>query len=239
MAGYFLGEIRFRDGLVIQTNGLNIDGFVATYDEQGYTLDATTIAGPGTIYTSDISKRNGEYILSGSWEGIIFDNNNESVQAPSGTQQGYVYRISPALEKLEFTRLASSGFISNIQFRKIVDGIEYISLNYSKDVSLGDQTWISQGTFEGLLLKLDVLSSERVSELEIIKPVLFPNPVNDFLYCDGCSGFLYSILDAYGRILDRQVYHQEIDVSGYVSGWYILLLEDGDGGVATLRFVKK
>lgn len=238
MTGYFMGEILFRDGLVIQTNGLNIDGFVATYDEQGYALDAATIAGPGTIYTNDISKRNGEYILSGSWEGIIFDDKNESLQAPTGTQQGFVIRMSSDLDKLEFTRLESSGFISNVQFRKIVGGMEFLSLNFSSDVSLGDQSWLSQGTFEGLLLKLDVLSSDRLIALNKKRPVLFPNPVTDFLYCDGCFGFRYSILDAQGRMVIRQVYQREIDVSRYVSGWYVLLLEDGSGDVLSLRFVK-
>lgn len=239
MAGYFIGEILFRDGLIIQTNGLNIDGFIAAYDQLGYALDATTIAGPGAIFPSDISKRNGDIVLSGSWVGSIFDDNNELVQAPSGTRQGFVFRLSTELNKLEFTHLTSDGIVSDVQFRKSSAGMEFLSLNFSMDVSLGDREWISQGTFEGLLLKLDVLSDSNTLLIDEIEPVLFPNPVMDRLHCSGCFGLRYTIIDVQGRILSRQVYHQEIDVSRMVSGIYALVVEDGKGGKMTLRFLKQ
>jgi hypothetical protein len=220
-----MGQFSFREGLLLQTSGLNFDGFAAVYDWQGEALHATRIFGPGNIFPDAINPGNDNWMISGSWDGNLLIN-GQQVVAPFGSRQGFVIRLDESLEFKEFTHIQSQGILSDLNYIKSND-TEIVTLNHEADITIGGTGIDTDGDFQGVLIRFDVFTNTN-STFEAHQVRIWPNPFNSDLFIPDIRYDEAIIIDAQGRVAGRFNPTDIVNLSFLKAGTYhVLFMKDG------------
>jgi len=237
--GYFMGQMRISSNLLIQTNGLNIDGYLIAYSGEGEGLFATTIPGSGNIYVSQLSMKEDHFMLCGTWDGNIRHPAGNSIEAPFGTQQGFVIRLTDAFEVLEFIHIESEGLLSDVAFYNLVSGKDLLQLNFGSAISLWEERFESGGGFEGLLIFLDVLSSSNEVDEISENPLIFPNPAWDWIQCPVCRDARFVIYNMDGVVMLQGSRSDQVSISHLPPAMYLIVVEQFNNDRGFMRFIKR
>jgi hypothetical protein len=236
--GHFLGPMRFRDGLSIQTNGFNTDGFIAVIRPlDGYPLEAYTINGPGNIFPEQFTLAEGFVWVSGIWIGDIIDPNGNLLTTPEGQPYGFVLRMDKQYVTKELLQIQAVGLLSDLIILPTTQGLT-LSLNFNDQWQFVDQNFESAGQFEGIILLFETISSTS-SVFQKDPFTIYPNPVYQDLFWTDESIYEYQIIDNNGRILRRGKAKQSLIIQDLHPGIYILqLVSTEDKTITTQRFLK-
>ena len=146
----------------------------------------------------------------------------EPEQGPMHT----TYKLSKDYEEIGIYNNEASGYA-------LIDSVSYTS--QSTDVSMGR---VIDGAFEWKFYALPTPGSSNsllgVHEISHRELRVWPNPVVDGnLYLEKSANF--RIVDLTGKMLLRCRNCAEVDVSGFKSGLYILILDDGGVAKVVIR----
>jgi len=236
--GYFMGQIRVSDVILIQTNGLNIDGYWVVYNQDGVGQSAETIPGSGNIFLSHFSSSNDRLMLSGTWDGNIQHPEGFDITAPFGTQQGFVIRMNSLFKIQEFIHLESNALISDVRFLSNTQGADLLQLNYNASLNLAGNLFQTDGIFEGLLLYFDVLSPVKEPRLEEVDIALYPNPTRDIVHCLPCLNGHYAVFNTKGDLVIRGNHMDQINLSFMPAGIYFIAVQGQSFMTQTYKVIK-
>ncbi len=128
----------------------------------------------------------------------------------------------------------------NIGFDKNID-------NKANTFYNSNGTWRATG-FEGSLMIRPSFVYERdylvsINETKYINPdlVLFPNPTQSLLNLSinkESSDYRLTILDISGKMIFDGEFQNQLDVSNYTKGMYIVVLTNANGAKSTTKFIK-
>lgn len=230
--GHFMGVLRFREGLQIQTTGNNFDLFEVSYTENGQALEARTMRGGGNVYLTDVTIRDEQVLLGAIFNQDLYIGDSTLTTDPFAFAGVAIRRDSnqyqPAYEEIK-----TKDLVTSVWHKSLPDGSRLVAFTYSGLVEGWDTQWDAGSGYEGILLHIAADETTGfVSSPATATPSLsiWPNPGNGIFRCNLPTDPVvrFVIYDSYGTqvITGRGA---EWNMAGYPPGVYHVRVETKSG----------
>ena len=236
--GHYLGPMRFRDGLSIQTAGFNTDGFIAIIrPEDGFAIEAYTINGQGNIFPEHIATDEDFIWISGIWIGELIAPDGSISSSPEGQPYGFILRLDRQYVTRELLQIKATGLLSDLIILPTPQGLT-LSLNFNHQWQFTEDKFETNGQFEGIILLFETISSTLPSSKED-KLYIYPNPAHHIIHWENEALFKFQLTDFSGRLLRHGQTRHSLPIQDLSAGWYILQLTSTVDNTSTIhRFLK-
>ncbi len=238
--GHFMGVLRFREGLQIQTTGNNFDLFEVSYSENGEALAARTTKGGGNVYLTDAFIRNGQVLLGAIFNQDLYIGDSTLTTDPFAfagiALRGDSGQYQPAYEEIK-----TKDLVTSVWHKDRPDGSRLVAFTYSGLAEGWHTQWDAGSSYEGILLHISPDETTGVASSPSIaaSPLsVWPNPGTGIFRCnlpaDSVTRFV--VYDSYGTdILTGR--GAEWTMTGSPPGVYYVRVETKNGRYLQSAFI--
>jgi minor extracellular serine protease Vpr len=224
----------------LSPTGTEVGGTLAYFSTYGPTLDERlkpNISAPGVSVESSLSSfRDGGYSITNTVE---FDGTEYEFARLSGTSMS-----SPATAGVVALMLEANPELTPADIRSILESTARQDDNTGILPAEGDNVW-GHGKVTASRAVLASLTWDSIlgtSDMSIIEPTVYPNPVREQLWFSGLSSgeSTWEIFDIHGRLCQsgHTLYLTSIDVSGLKPSLYVIQVRTSRSSYV-LKFLKR
>lgn len=237
LTGYLIGVLTLDEGFSVQSTNGTTDIFLLRYGADGRPIAAKTWGGASPSLATSLDFLEQEVILAGLYNGSVNLAGNLPVAAME--EAGFVGAFDQQGQSLWSKSIQASGpvFINKVLVK---EANIWVAGTFEGNMTIGSQTMISNGGFDGFLANLSILPTALNVDKDAVKVRLFPNPVSDTLFIDTSTPIQQIRLkDNAGKIVFQANALEAIDVSRFPVGVYFLELDTKKGSLSSVVLIQR